>query len=343
MASFLPPLNSPAGFFLLLFFIFGLCVGSFLNVVALRFLADIPITHPASHCPNCQTPIRPYDNIPVLGWLFLGGKCRACKQGISIQYPLVELMTGLLFALTYQHFGLQWSLPLLLLLIANLVVIFITDWKEKLIFEINSLSLIPAGLLYNCLIPSPPAWVIHGAAFSVAIPQSLVSALMAIALVFIFFEGLIVLSKLVFKTEGFGHGDTHLMMGVGAFLGWPLTILALLLGFVIQSIPAIPMLIVGWVKNRQYVPLASGGIALFGSSLPLFLLNIGWAPALRLGFCLASLLLAVVALIVFMRSIRESESYTYLPLGPALILGSLVTLFVGNQLLQEYFIYLNAR
>jgi leader peptidase (prepilin peptidase) / N-methyltransferase len=333
--------SSPLGlYFLGVAFVFGLCIGSFLNVVALRFLADMPLAFPASHCPQCQTPIRPYDNIPVLGWLLLGGRCRACKQRISLQYPLVEFSTGLLFALCFWRFGMSWTLLLLLFLIANLIVIFITDLKEKLIFEVNSLSLIPAGLLYNCLIDSPAAWSAQLGTFSLVIPQSLVSALSAIAIAFVFFEGMILFSKTTLGTEGFGHGDTHLMMGVGAFLGWPLMVLALLLGFVMQSVPAIPMLVYGWVKAKQYTPLISGAVALAASSSPLVLLNTDLPPGPRLALCLLSLLVAIAALVVFMRNIRQSENFTYLPLGPALILGSLTALFAGEELLQLYMNYL---
>src|SRR6478609_4260907 len=200
MISSSNPIVDPSAnlYFIILFSLLGLCVGSFLNVVALRFLSDTPITHPASHCPNCQTPIKPYDNIPLLGWILLGGKCRSCKQRISFQYPLIELSTGILFAFSYLQFGLSWTLPFILFLLCNLIVIFITDLREKLIFEINSLSLIPAGLIYSWIAASPVGWEIHGAQYSLGIPQGFISSLIAIAIGFIFFEGLIFLSKIVF-------------------------------------------------------------------------------------------------------------------------------------------------
>jgi leader peptidase (prepilin peptidase)/N-methyltransferase len=327
-------------YFIILFSLLGLCVGSFLNVVALRFLSDTPITHPASNCPNCQTPIRPYDNIPLLGWLLLGGKCRSCKQRISVQYPLVELATGILFAFSYLQLGLTWTLPFVLFLLCNLIVIFITDLREKLIFEINSLSLIPAGLIYSWIAPSPIGWEIHGAQYSVGIPQGFISALIAIAIGFIFFEGLIFLSKAAFGTDGFGHGDTHLIMGVGAFLGWQLTLLTLMLGFIIQSIPTIPILIVGWIKNKNYTALSSGLGALLGSAFPIFILNANWPHTFRLIACILCLAVSLISLFIFMRNIRQSENYTYLPLGPALILGSIIALFAGSNILQMYLNYL---
>ena len=83
--------------FFLFAFVFGACIGSFLNVLVYRLPAGMSLVRPASHCPKCGHPIRPYDNVPVLGWLFLGGRCRDCKEPISIRYPIVELLTAILF------------------------------------------------------------------------------------------------------------------------------------------------------------------------------------------------------------------------------------------------------
>jgi prepilin signal peptidase PulO-like enzyme (type II secretory pathway) len=341
-------------FLLALTVVIGLCVGSFLNVVALRFLSEESITLPPSHCTQCQALIRPYDNIPVLSYLLLHGKCRACKAPISIQYPLVELATGLLFGFTFWHFGLHWPTLVLWFFIANLMVIFVTDWREKLIFEINSLPLIPIGLIFTGFSNgiygilghapvAPIAWHVGG--FSFAIPEALVSALLAIVIVFAFFEGMILLSRIAFGTDGFGHGDTHLMMGAGAFLGMPLTLLALFLGFIAQSIPAIPMLIVGWIRNKQYASLISGGIALGGSALPLLILNLSpdfpIPPVMRGILCIVGLLAAIVGLVIFLRQVRQHENYTYLPLGPALIVGILVALFWGKDILDGYFAFIH--
>jgi len=325
-------------------FVVGLCIGSFLNVMGLRFLADEELVVTPSHCPHCQTPLRPIDNIPVLSYLMLGGKCHHCKVPISIQYPLIELTTGVLFCLVVWAFGLSWQSLFLLFLVSNLIVIFITDLRESLIFQLNSLSLIPAGLLYNLLnlghVPGDlpldlGVMVIH-------CPQILISALIAMAIALIFFEGMILLSQLFFGTDGFGHGDTHLMMGVGAFLGWPLTVLALLLGFVIQTIPAIPMLVLQWIRNKQYVSLISGAVAMLCGGAPLLLSNLVLSPDLRLGISSVCLLLSVISLFVFMRQVRTAQTFTYLPLGPALVLGSLIALFWGGPILAAYHTFITA-
>jgi leader peptidase (prepilin peptidase)/N-methyltransferase len=307
--------------------------------MALRFLSDEPIVMPPSHCPHCNTNLRPIDNIPVLSYLMLGGKCHHCKAPISIQYPLIELATGVLFCFTVWFFGLTWQSLFLLFMIANLIVIFITDLKESLIFNFNSIyMLIPAGLLYSLLNLGnvAGAYTVDLGALVVHVPAAIVSALIGMAIALVFFEGMILLSLFFFGTDGFGHGDTFLMMGAGAFLGWPLTILALMLGFLAQTIPAVPMLIYQWIQNKQYTSLISGGVAVFCGSAPLFLMNTEMTPDVKAVASIGCLVLALGALVVFLRQVRTAQSYTYLPLGPALVIGILVALFWGNDIIAGY-------
>lgn len=331
-------------FWMVFTFIIGLCIGSFLNVMALRFLADEPIVLPPSRCPKCDTRLRPIDNIPVISYILLGGKCHHCKVPISIQYPLVELATGLLFCVTLWFFGFTWQTLFLCFMIANLIVIFITDLRESLIFNFNSIyMLIPAGILYSLLnlggIPGT-AFTLDLGALVLHVPEAITSALIAMGIALAFFEGMILLSLVFFGTEGFGHGDTFLMMGAGAFLGWPLTVLALLLGFVAQTIPAIPMLVIQWIRNKQYVSLISGALAMLAGSSPLFLMNAPLPPETKTLFSLIALVVSVISLIVFLKQVRTAQTFTYLPLGPALVLGILVSLFWGNDIIAAYQGYL---
>lgn len=325
-------------------FIVGLCIGSFLNVMGLRFLSDEPIVMPPSHCPKCKYPLRPIDNIPVLSYLMLGASCHSCKEPISVQYPLIELATGVLFCLVVWMFGVGWQSLFLLFLVCNLIVIFITDLRESLIFQLNSLSLIPAGLIYNFLnlghVPGDMRVDLGSVVFHC--PEIFVSALIGMAIALVFFEGMILLSQLFFGTEGFGHGDTHLMMGAGAFLGWPLTLLALLLGFVVQTIPAIPMLVLQWIREKQYVSLISGTVAMLCGGAPLVLMNLSLTPEARTMASFACLILAIISLFVFLRQVRTAQTFTYLPLGPALVIGILVALFCGNSILDAYHHYMLA-
>ncbi|MDH5186867.1 MAG: prepilin peptidase, partial [candidate division WOR-3 bacterium] len=96
--------------FSIILFIFGLAVGSFFNVCIYRIPRGKSLIHPPSHCPNCKKPIKPYDNIPVLSYILLAGKCRDCRKSISIRYPAVELLTAILFAAAYYKFGVSVSL-----------------------------------------------------------------------------------------------------------------------------------------------------------------------------------------------------------------------------------------
>ena len=340
MVDLMPDLMTNPGIRpVILFFVFlaGLSVGSFLNVVALRFLADQEIINKPSHCPKCQAPIAPVDNIPVVSYVLLGGRCRHCKEPISIQYPLTELATGVLFVVMVAFFGVSLQTLFWLFFISNLIVIFITDWRESLIFQINSLSLIPAGLLMNLfnLAHLPGSTTVDLGMLTVAIPDAFISALIGIVISVVFFEGMILISNAVFGTEGFGHGDTHLMMGVGAFLGWQRMALALVLGFLIQLIPAVPILVVQWVREKRWVSLISGAVSVVTAITPLaFVLNphllegkTSLLNAIELG-CIGT---SLVALFVFLKNIKSSQSFTYLPLGPALVLGSLVALLWGRD------------
>jgi leader peptidase (prepilin peptidase) / N-methyltransferase len=308
----------------------GAIIGSFLNVVGLRLLSDTSVVFPASHCPHCQASIRWYDNIPIISFILLQAQCRDCKAPISIQYPLIELLTAWLFVGVGTIAGFSLFTLLLLFLVANLVVMTITDWRESLIYEVNTLPLIPAGLLLNLCYPAFLAnshfVPLHTIPLfgDIALTAGLQSAVLGMLLGLVFFEGAIWLSKLAFNTDGFGHGDTQLMMGVGAFLGVEYTALALMLGFVIQTIWAIPLLVLQWLKDKQYASLGSGAGAFTFAVLPFGVMH---DPGMEwvLWTCTAA---ALGCLVLFLRQIRQQENYTYVPLGPALVAGSIISLFL---------------
>ncbi len=127
-------------------FLFGLIIGSFLNVCILRIPGGKSIVMPASACPKCAAPIRPYDNIPVLSYLVLGGKCRACKTPISPLYPLVELLTGILFLACYLAFGLTINALKWAVFSAIMIVLVFTDLRERLLPDLVNYSGLALGL-----------------------------------------------------------------------------------------------------------------------------------------------------------------------------------------------------
>lgn len=355
----------------------GLLVGSFLNVVGLRLLRGESIVFPASHCSDCNTPIRPYDNIPVLSYLLLLGKCRACKKPISPQYPVVELATGALFAAIVFAFGLGWHTPFLLYFAAQLVVVTITDLRESLIFHVNSFGLIPAGLLYNLLGVDrglTSATTIQPLSVGpVQLSGPFLSALIGVLGAFALFEGLILLTRpmiavpdacpscelkltpeivgptwkrLLFGaacpqcqepiSEGFGHGDTYLLMGIGSFLGWELAVVTFLLGIVLQSVLALPLLVWNWVVRRQWSMLLAGSCSVGFGLLPTLFADAEMDFSLKMGLMLACMLLSLASIVWFILQIRAARSHTALPLGPALVVAALLCLFYGKDMLSGW-------
>jgi leader peptidase (prepilin peptidase)/N-methyltransferase len=237
-------------------FLFGLLIGSFLNVCILRIPADKSIVLPASSCTKCGKPIAAYDNIPVLSWLFLGGKCRHCKTPISRMYPAVELLTGLLFLGCYWVFGptvdaLKWAV-----FAALLVVLTITDLRERILpDEVNFFGL-GAGLLFSFFTKSldGTALWLSNRWFEFPPPQAALSfadavlgALAGSGLLWIVAEGYFRLRG----REGMGLGDVKMMAAVGAFLGLKRTMMTVLVGSLLGSVIGIFLMAVT-KKGRDY-------------------------------------------------------------------------------------------
>jgi leader peptidase (prepilin peptidase)/N-methyltransferase len=134
-------------------FIFGAAVGSFLNVVIHRIPNEESIVFPNSACPNCKNSIKPYDNIPILSWLFLGGKCRNCKNPISVRYPAVELLTALLFLLVYWQIGFNAFLPVCLIFVAATVALIFIDAENMILPNVITYPLLVFALLARLIFP----------------------------------------------------------------------------------------------------------------------------------------------------------------------------------------------
>jgi leader peptidase (prepilin peptidase)/N-methyltransferase len=237
-------------------FLFGIVIGSFLNVCILRIPADKSIVLPASSCPQCGKAIAPYDNIPVLSWLILGGKCRNCKAKISAMYPAVELLNGLLFLACYFAFGLTVDALKWAFFAALLVVLTITDLRERILpDEVNFFGL-GVGLLFSFF--TKPAdgtalWLANRW-FDFPPPTPALSfadaALGAIAgsgLLWVVAEGYFRLRG----REGMGLGDVKMMAAVGAFLGLKRTLLTVLVGSLLGSVIGILLIVVS-KKGRDY-------------------------------------------------------------------------------------------
>lgn len=242
-----------------IFFVFGLVVGSFLNVCILRIPEDESIITPRSHCPKCGTPIRPYDNIPVLSWLLLRGKCRACGKGISAMYPAIELLTGLLFVACFEVFGMTIPTFKWMLFSCLMIVLTVTDYRTRLLPDAVTWPGFGMGLVFSAVAPPSSIASLSGtSSFTYltgtrdGVAQWLVTrvwpggvnpavtgvldALLGAAFGGLLLWGAGALYKLVRKREGMGLGDVKMMALVGAFVGLRKTFLTILLGTLLGSV-----------------------------------------------------------------------------------------------------------
>ena len=186
----------------------GACVGSFLNVCVHRWPEDKSVVRPPSACPACGTRIKWYDNVPVLGWLWLRGKCRACGDGISVQYPLVELFTAGLWVMAFWRYGLSWQALGTALFFTILLGIALSDAATYIIPDQFTIGGTVLGLALS-FAPGGITWV-----------QSFIGAAVGFGLLWL----VAVLGEWAFKKEAMGGGDIKMMAMVGAFLG-PLGVL----------------------------------------------------------------------------------------------------------------------
>lgn len=203
----------------------GAALGSFANVCARRIPAGLSIISPCSRCENCETPIRAYHNIPLLSWVFLGGRCAHCRERISIEYPLVELLCGALALFLYREFGVSLELLFYLALCVSLVVITLIDIRHLIIPDMITLPGIAAGIAFNAI---KTDW---GAAVEVLFSPGLADFLFATADIAVFNSiggallggGTFLLIAMVYRTlrkrEGMGMGDVKLVSMLGAFFG----------------------------------------------------------------------------------------------------------------------------
>ncbi|MGH7703551.1 MAG: prepilin peptidase, partial [Gemmatimonadales bacterium] len=228
--------------------VLGLLLGSFLNVCILRLPKDESVVHPPSRCPRCGASIVWYDNIPVLSWLLLQGRCRRCGEGVSMQYPLIELATGLIWAGMVYRYG--WGLEALrgAVLFTILLGIGMTDAKHYIIPDEFSLGGFGLGLLFS--LPGGVAGI--------------GGALLGAALGFTVLWLVGVAGKWMFKEDAMGGGDIKMMAMVGAYVGWQGVLLTIFLGALLGTLVFVPLAVLG---KRRLVPfgvfLALGAAATF--------------------------------------------------------------------------------
>jgi leader peptidase (prepilin peptidase)/N-methyltransferase len=240
-------------------FVLGLAFGSFLNVCIYRLPRDLSVVHPRSACPGCDRPIKAYDNIPVLSWLILGGRCRNCKTPISPRYLVVELLTGAIFLAVYAHFGLNLATLKYCAFGFLLLGLIFTDAETHLLPDKMTLSGLALGLIFSLLVPvnDLASQLLPGV---VSLPVSsdvswhllsLVDAVLGaiVGASFIYGAGAIYLRAR--GVEGMGFGDVKLMAMVGAFLGAKLTIFTLFSASIAGSLFGVSTVLAVWIKRTR--------------------------------------------------------------------------------------------
>lgn len=240
--------------------VFGLLVGSFLNVVIYRVPRKESVVRPRSRCPGCGTQLAERDNIPVVSWVLLRGKCRTCGEPISARYPMIELLTAVLFVAAALRFGADWVLPAYLVFFASLVAITFIDLEHYII---------PNRVLYPTLSIAIPLLVLAAAAQGEW--RHLEHALIGAAAAWLFFLLLHLVSP-----RGMGFGDVRLSFLLGLFLGWldlRHVFLGVFFGFLLGSIVGLVLMAMRRRGRKDHIPfgpfLAAGAVVavLFGSSI----------------------------------------------------------------------------
>jgi leader peptidase (prepilin peptidase) / N-methyltransferase len=240
------------------FFLFGIVIGSFLNVCITRIPEEISIISPGSRCPQCKTPIKPYDNVPVFAWLWLRGKCRECGQPISPMYPLIELSTGLLFVAAFLDFGITQATVKWIFFTCLLLVLTVTDLRVRMLPDLINWPGFAAGLLFSAFVPPNDGvarWLGYRL-FQARLPGAaagMLDGLFGAAFGSFLLLGLAKAYKAARGREGMGMGDVKMMAMVGAFLGLRGTFLTLLAGSLFGSVIGLSVVLAlylgGW-KSR---------------------------------------------------------------------------------------------
>jgi leader peptidase (prepilin peptidase)/N-methyltransferase len=279
------------------FFLFGLVVGSFLNVCITRIPEGTSIISPRSRCPHCDSRIKSYDNVPVLSWFLLGGKCRNCHAAISPMYPAVELVTALLFVACYVCFGL--SLPALkwTFFICILLVLVVTDFRERILPDVVNWFGVGLGLVFAAYVPPVDGVAPMLLQRFITLPRWTSGVLDAV-LGAIFCGGLLWLTAWLYKVirhrDGMGFGDVKMMFMVGTFLGLRGAFLTILLGTFLGTIVGLSVIgflfASGWKKSlaERASKMGLGGVG-----------TMRWAIASRYQLPLGSFLGIAALLVTF--------------------------------------------
>ncbi|MGH9948939.1 MAG: prepilin peptidase [Pyrinomonadaceae bacterium] len=285
LASFESIFGVPEFVGFIFIFALGAIIGSFLNVVIHRVPNEESIVFPNSACPKCSKPIKGYDNIPIFSWLILGGKCRNCKEPISIRYPAVELLTALSFVLVYWRFGFDVLLPVGLIFVAVTIALMFIDAEHMILPNLITYPFFAFAVLIRIVYPLAFGMIFSDMNYTplssmTSYPTWAVSVLGAV-LGALAGGGSLWLVGAIWKklrgVEAMGLGDVKMMLGFGALLGWRLAFLSILLASFAGALIGIAMIVNQKDRNLQaqipfgiFLGIGSVAALLFGEQM------IGW-------------------------------------------------------------------
>jgi leader peptidase (prepilin peptidase)/N-methyltransferase len=233
------------------FFLLGSAIGSFLNVCIYRIPREKSVVSPPSACPGCDKPIRSYDNIPIISYIMLHGKCRDCAIKISSRYPFVEFLTAVLFLVTYRSFGkatfpfLTFELVVFLILVSLLITISFIDLDFQIIPDVLSIGGIILGFLLSIARP-----LFRNIDPKFGILDSLYGIVLGGGLLFV----IAWLYQWIAKRDGMGGGDIKLLGMIGAFCGWQGVLFSLISGSVLGTVVGIPLMLAKGSDTKYAIP-----------------------------------------------------------------------------------------
>jgi leader peptidase (prepilin peptidase)/N-methyltransferase len=242
-------------------FIFGTMVGSFLNVCIARIPNDESVVRPPSHCPKCRRSIRFYDNVPIISFLILLGRCRACGERISPRYLFVEALTGSLAVALYYQFGLGLAFFTAFIFVAALIVISFIDLDVRIVPDAISLPGIVVGVLFSVV-----------ARYLISDPSELIPPPLSAVIGMLAGGGFLFAVAWIYERltgiEGMGGGDIKLLAMIGAFLGWPSIPFTIFLASLAGSVVGLGIMLATGAGRRLALPFAP--FLCFGATLHLF-------------------------------------------------------------------------
>lgn len=323
------------GLILLAFiFIVGTIIGSFLNVVILRAFSGESIVLPPSKCPKCGNKLKWWHNIPILSYILLQGKCGFCKEHISIQYPIIEFITGIIFLLVFLKFGIQVETIFGFVIASLLIVISVTDIKEKVVFDAHTYSLIGVGLVYSlyrtamqiisvnqssAIFTFSWDWLLHS-----PIIMGLAGALAGAVIMEIAAN-----SGYIFAgRRAFGEGDSYIAAGLGAIFGLKNIITILVLSVIIQLVFTLPVFFKKLIMAKDWKTIfsllifAGLGLTLYNIQNSIYFYNDILILATMILFAISGL----VSCRFILKGLKSEQNVTYLPFGPALAIAGLIML-----------------